>query len=313
VFLFGSRPETSIMTKSPAVFFAAIVAATSLFSAPAWTPSTWNGERAFVLETPAWRAVVSVERARLVQFNATGRETSFVFAPPTKDNPIGWGGHRVWLGPQTTWRAIWPPPDAWEKHAAENANADGARLQLQIADAGDGWPRLTRVYELVGKKLACRVLVAAGGTRDAQIIQIFQAPPPRDLVLRRKKPDATFPLGFALLPPVANRSRALPATTWPAQAQATATADGARLHQTDQAEKLGFPPQDIVAVFDEASGLRVARDITRGVEAGAPDAGFYSQVYLGEARTPVIELEQLSPLFKAGEAAEFSVMLDVAP
>ena len=142
---------------------ALFICAGSIGAEETWQSVRWHDEQAYELETTPWRAIVSVERGRLVHFGPARSEINFVFAPATKDAPDGWGGHRVWLGPQVTWKNIWPPPDAWEKSAPEKVASTGSRLELTLPGAGDGWPRISRVYELVDGKLACRVLVAAGG------------------------------------------------------------------------------------------------------------------------------------------------------
>ena len=85
-----------------------------------WQPLSWNGERAFAAESHGWRAVVSVERARLVYFGAVGAEHNLLFAPATRTGPHGWGGHRLWLGPQSLWN--WPPPAAWESSPARSVS-----------------------------------------------------------------------------------------------------------------------------------------------------------------------------------------------
>ena len=140
------------------------------------------------------------------------------------------------------------------------------------------------------------------------MIQILQTPPPTDLTVP-VQPSAAHPRGFVLLPPVAGRREAVAAFELPAQIEAGAGT--VRLHQGDQPEKAGFLPQQLNAAFG-TTWLHVGRGPIAGDVVGAPDFGFYSQVYLGEARTPVIELEQLSPLFRAGEAAEFTMLLDVS-
>jgi hypothetical protein len=74
------------------------------------------------------------------------------------------------------------------------------------------------------------------------------------------------------------------------------------------AEKLGFVPQ---ALRGELNGrvLLVEKGHFTGSPAGEPDAGFLTQVYLG-SRDPFVELEQLSPLCRAGETAIFEVVIE---
>lgn len=284
------------------VFGSATVAA-----ADVWSPVRWNGEQAYVATTATLKAIVSIERGRLVHLSPADSDDNLLFAPATRNEPTGWGGHRVWLGPQLTWRATWPPPAAWEKSAAEQVRADGARLELAMPDAGDGWPRLTRVYAIVAGRLACGVRVSGGGTRDAQVVQILQTLPKTTVDLR-PAPGAAAPLGFLLAPPISGRTHALVPTA--DTEQMTRTETGVRLRYITKMEKLAFPPQEIVAHSDAVT-LRVARGQTRGTEVGAPDEGFYTQVYLGDNHAPFVELEQLSPLWKAGEPAEFGTIIQL--
>lgn len=288
-------------------FFASPVA-TAAEAAPAhvWTATTWNGENACALETTVWRAVVSVERGRLVEFGLNGGATPLLFAPETRDTPLGWGGHRVWLGPQLTWPAVWPPPPQWESSAAAAVRAEGARLELDAPDAGDGWPRFTRIYELADGKLACRVRIA-GGTRPVQIIQILQTPATTEASFRLHEVDETYPRGFVLLPPLAVRKHAVAAQEIPPQMRLVG-GGAARLRHTGTTGKFGFPAQTIVA----RNGVlvwQIAREPLQVAVVDEPDDGFNSQIWLGGAEVPIVELEQLSPRFAAGAEAEFSIVI----
>ena len=78
-----------------------------------------------------------------------------------------------------------------------------------------------------------------------------------------------------------------------------------------QVVHLAFPPQALVARFP-GFALRVEPGISRGLEAGTPDRGFYTQVCPGDRSMLVIELEQMSPLYRAGESAEFTMWMNLA-
>jgi hypothetical protein len=276
--------------------------------AATWVPLHWYGEEAYRLQTSAWRAVVSVERGRLVAFGPIDDEISYVASPHTRDEPIGWGGHRVWLGPQKTWRAFWPPPDAWEKSAAEKVTVNGARLELLVPDAGEGWPRFTRVYEPDGDRLACRIMVAAGGNRDVQVMQILQTRPADDLPVPIIA-STDIPLGCLLLPPFRDRATELPLTDLPEYM--TRDHDGLHVRRARTLDKIAFPPQELAPRY-HGHVMHVLRGASRGPEVGAPDRGFYTQICPGDADTPIIELEQMSPLYRAGEAAEFTMEIDLS-
>lgn len=272
-----------------------------------WEPAIWRGERAYALATATWRAVVSVERGRLVHFGPVEAPAgNLLFESATRDDPFSWGGHRVWLGPQSLWG--WPPPPAWERAAAEHVTATGDRLELLVPEAGAGYPRFSRIYEPEGDRLACRIAVAAGGMRAVQVMQILQTGPATvvDLVAG---PSAEWPRGYCR---VGGSSGPLMAPNLPRPAGATEQGCAVRLAYTGRSEKLAFPPQTLVATVCDRR-LELGFGECRGPVAGTPDAGFFTQVYLGEPESPVVELEQLSPRWAAGSAGEFSIHLGLTP
>ena len=267
-----------------------------------WQPLTWLNEKSLVSESHGWKAIVSLERGRLMHFGPADREINLLLAPPTRANPNIWGGHRVWLGPQSTWSKIWPPPKEWEVSGPESfTNQDGA-LRLLMSDTHDGWPRLTRTYHWVGAKLICGVEVS-GGKRPAQVVQIFQVPA-MTVVAIQAQPAEGFPAGYVRLPSKVSRF----ATEFTQPAQVTRTGDDLTLHCSGAVEKLGFFPQPLTGRAGDYS-LAVSRDGQIGTVIAGPDQGLYTQVYLGGDEN-LIELEQLSPLFSAGEPASFTVVLE---
>jgi hypothetical protein len=267
----------------------------------AWQPATWNGERSLVSVSGGWKAIVSLERSRLIYFGPDGRETNLLLAPPTRANRNIFGGHRLWLGPQSTWSKIWPPPEAWEYRAPDSFVQDDGVLKLSMPDAGDGWPRLTRTYRWESGKLVCGAELA-GGSRPAQIIQIFQVPV-TTIVLADAHPEKEFPGGYVELPSGAGPF----AANFSPPTHVTRQGDALSLHHTEAIAKLGFRPQTLASRQGDFV-LRVERGGCDGTLAGEPDRGFFTQVYLG-GREPLIELEQLSPLFAAGQPARFEVAL----
>ena len=291
---------------------AACVAHVAVKAAPpepvvsAWSGTTWHGERAYELVTAQWRAIVSVERGRLVHFApAEAGARNLMLETVTRSDRMGWSGHRVWLGPQSLW--VWPPPEAWEGAAAERVSVNGNRLELLMPDAGGGYPRLTRIYEPDGERLACRVAIV-GGTRAVQVMQILQMP--RETTAELKPaPSAQWPRGYFRVGGAVGPNMQ-PDLPLPAGVQETP--GGVRVGYAGQSDKLAFPPQTLVA---RAGGrtFTMACGESRGVEFAAPDAGFYTQVYIGHPDAPIVELEQLSPQWKAGESAEFSVYLAFVP
>jgi hypothetical protein len=274
-------------------------------SSPRWTPATWNGEAAFVLATPRWKAVVSVDRGRLVVFQPTVENVNVLYAPPDAKGRFGWGGHRVWLGPQADWPGGWPPPDAWEASAAESVKAGGGRLELTVPPAPGGWPRLTRIYEWSEGRLICRVR-ASGGSRPAQIIQIFQTPP-KTRVRAWAQPSDRWPRGFVSL---RLGGRGEPPADFSIPPQVRINGNQLMLHYTGAWVKLGFRPQELQAA-NGTVGFAIGAPQFSGRSAGTPDAGFFTQVYLGDPASPVVELEQLSPLIAPGGTAELAVSLEL--
>ena len=271
-----------------------------------WTVTTWNGERAFAIVTTDWRAIVSVERGRLVHFGPAEPDAgNLLLEVPTRDDERGWAGHRVWLGPQELWG--WPPPAAWESSAAADVKVVGDRLELVMPETGQGYPPLTRIYEIAGKRLACRVAVAAGGTKAVQVIQILP-PPPETKVELRTAPSAQGPRGYFR---VSEFSGPRFQPDFPRPEGIEEVPGGVVLSVASKADKLAFPPQTLVARIG-AYRLSLAFGECRGPEAATPDDGFYTQVYTGHPSFPVVELEQFSPQWQAGAAGEFTMYVSLS-
>jgi hypothetical protein len=278
--------------------------ATAAASAADWSPAVWHGERAFSSQAQGWKAIVSIERGRLIYFGRAAGDTNLLRAPATRDRPFDWGGHRLWLGPQYTWPGGWPPPVAWEKSAAESAAVTGGRLQLVVPDAGGGWPRIVREYYWRDGQLHCAARIH-GGTRPAQVIHIVQLPPTAEVEVRAT-PKAAIPNGYVVL---AIGTPTPPKKIFTPPPHVSGPAEKLKLQYLDRVEKLGFLPQTLVARIG-GWGLRVGRGATEGRAVTTPDEGFVTQVYLGNDSTPVIELEQLSPTWAAGTDACFELTLE---
>ena len=269
----------------------------------AWAPTIWEGENAFAATSEQWLAIVSVDRARLVYLGDRKMLHNLLFAPGSRDTRDGWGGHRLWLGPQTTWAHGWPPPDAWEKSKAESVEAHGGRLELRLPDAGDGWPRLARVYEWKEGRLHCDA-VSSGGTRPAQLIHIVQIPSSSEVEVRAT-PRSSLPMGYAQIH--LGRSPS-PQPVFAVLPQVSERAGLLLLRPAVDAEKLGFEAQPLLARIG-GSHLRVERGMGAGVALSTPDDGLVTQVYFGQSATPFMELEQLSSLLQPGGEAHFEIIL----
>jgi hypothetical protein len=282
-----------------------------LLAAPAWVSAkdaiwqttTWQQERAMGSTVDGWRAVVSLDRARLVHFGPAATGENLLFAPATREHPNGWGGHRVWLGPQANWSQGWPPPGAWEQSAAEAATATGTILELTLPPAGDGWPSFRRVYRWEHGRLVCAVHLRDDGSRDAQVIQILQMPT-ATRVEAQIAPSPSWPSGYMGL--IAGNRRSPGALSEP---PLHATVDGKtmRLRHIGVVEKLGFRPHALRGRVGPRTVV-VGRGQSAGHSLGEPDRGFFTQVYLG-GHEPFVELEQLSPLYQAGREAVFEMVI----
>lgn len=284
---------------------AALAVGVAAESRAAWTTTTWNGESAREAVAGPWRAVVSIERARLMYFGPAERDENLLLAPPTRANRNLLGGHRLWLGPQVEWPKIWPPPEAWEYEQPESVEEQNGQLRLRLRDAGGGWPRLTRTYEWKDGRLVCGA-ESRGGTHAAQFVQILQVPPDTAVVLQaQREPD--FPAGYAQL-----AAGGLPFTgAFTPHPHVQREGDTLTLRLAPAILKVGARPQTIVA---QRPGYRlsVARGAVIGRVVDAPDQGFFTQIYLG-GRESFIELEQLSPRFAAGKDARFEIEVSAEP
>jgi hypothetical protein len=284
-------------------FFAFCLVAQAAGTTTGWQPTNWQGERALVSVSHGWKAIVSLERGRLMFFGPAGRDLNLVLAPPARDNSSTWGGHRLWLGPQATWAKTWPPPKVWESSGPESYTTDGDVLRMPMADAGDGWPRLSRTYHWEGARLVCGAELH-GGRRSAQFVHIIQVP--NDTVVETfPQPDPVAPRGYVLLP---STSTPRHMTEFPPPAQVVPRDSGLTLRNQGGILKAGFRPQTLTGRIGALS-LRVSRGIQTGQVVAEPDQGFFTQVYLG-GKEPFIELEQLSPAFAPDTPASFAIVLE---
>lgn len=267
-----------------------------------WQPASWQGEPALVSVAGAWKAVVSIPRARLVYFGPVAGEPNLLFSTPTLEDPAGWAGHRLWLGPQKDWSVVWPPPPAWEQSAAASVAETAGTLELVLFPAGDGWPELTRTYAWSASGLVCGARLH-GGAREAQVIHIVQVPQ-RARISAAAYPHAGCSAGYVRLPSAAGPF----ARTFDPPPHVARRGDALELQHLGVVEKLGFGPQPLSARI-EGYALHVSRGPESGRALAAPDEGFYSQVYLGRPDEPFIELEQLTPTWSPQSPARASIVL----
>ena len=274
-----------------------------LARADEWRETLWQGEPAWTSSAGGWRAVVSRTRARLMHFGPEHSEVNLLHAPPAPTNHDSLGGHRLWLGPQAQWPGgDWPPPAAWEyREPAAVAVVDGV-LRLTMLATHDDWPQLTRSYHWDGAVLVCGAAIS-GGHRPVQIVQIFQVPTATKTSVT-VHPEQPFPRGYVRLFP----SDGLPATPFPLPVQAALAGATLTLSHSGTIGKYGFRPQPLIGSLDGCL-LTVDRGALTGEIVGQPDEGFHTQVYLSNRQESFVELEQLTPLFAAGQPANFEVRL----
>ncbi len=270
-----------------------------------WRETEWSGERAYASTSGTYEAVVSVARARLIFFGPAGGD-NLLYVPPDLSNRAEWGGHRVWLGPQSEWSRNWPPPSAWEASAAERVDVEGGRLELLMPSTGDEWPRLRRIYRWEDGELRCDARID-GGRRAAQIIHVVQVLANAEVSVRTE-PSTEEPRGYVQL----HLGRGdHPIKTFPEPPHVQAEGSRLTLRHVGKMEKLGFRQQPLTARIG-AETVRVKVGVSSGRVESTPDEGFVTQVYLSGARAPLIELEQLSPLFARDQEASFEVVLGPA-
>ncbi len=271
---------------------------------PTWQRVQWQGEDALTSTSQGWKAIVSLTRARLVHFGPADHEINLLFETPDRENPAGWGGHRLWLGQQKEWVKIWPPPVSWESSAAARVTERAGQLRLELSPVDGGWPDLVRTYQWQGDTLVCGAEFH-GGSRPAQFISIFQVPRTAE-ILMRADPGLDLPNGYVQLPSGAGPfARKFTETD---HVERSATGQIVRLRHLGRIAKLGFEPQTIIAHI-AGYKLSVARGPETGERIGEPDEGFHAQVYLGREDEPFIELEQLTSLWAGGKSASASVLL----
>lgn len=268
-------------------------------SAAEWTPVLWHGENAWQSTSQGWVATVSQERSRLVAITRAGAQRNLLYEAPR--DGISWGGHRCWLGPQSDWHPVWPPPRDWESSAAARVKASGPLLTVAHPHTDPQYPALTRTYEWRDGVLHCRLSWQGGRFYGIHVVQL-----PRDAVVTVRR-DATpaLPLGYALVP-IYRRPGTL--TDVPiARAVSRIDGDTITLRHADHTEKAAFFPQTILARIGKYR-LQMERGEQSGFSSSSPDMGLLTQVFLGDRLNPFIEIEQLSPCAK-GRAVSTEVLL----
>jgi hypothetical protein len=275
-----------------------LLALSAASAAAGWRPLDTDA-RVHQATLSGWTLTVDASRARLTSLVPPGG------APD--DNILLGGGHRVWLGPQSEWPVFWPPPKDWEDGAAASVTLsdDATTLTLVLPRTDPRQPALTRRYVLKPDALllvaAWRIDESTTPRASRQAIHILQTRPDTAAFLT-PRPTPEAPLGHGLLAlavrPGTLLDRPIPTGFLAPLTPACPAPDLLRLAGTGEEEKIGVPPQPLVARFAGGHGLRLLPALHDGVEDATlppPEAGLFTQVYFGATAWAMTELEQLSP------------------
>ena len=238
-----------------------------------------------------WRAEVEEARGRLTFLGRAGGRNLLLRHTGAPD-PLKFGGHRVWLGPQDEWSHFWPPPANWEMMPAEGVSLRGSSELEVRSPKGPGTDEsIRRRYRWSAPGvLACTVSWTELVPSHRQAINVFQLSENTE-VIATPVPSPAAPMGYVQLP-ISGRSATRYVFAPPPQAETRESRLLLRRQPTE--EKLGFPLQPLTARWKDAE-LTLVQGKVHGVPVSSPGADYPSHVYLGGDAWPVLEIEQLSP------------------
>ncbi len=264
-----------------------------------WEKSVWNDE-------PAWKsihqgvcAIISESRSRLVYLGAIDGYTNLLNAPlplvmPDRKNPApNLGGHRFWLGRQHQW--VWPPPADWEHSAAESIVVRGGVLVLTHPNTLKAHPAITREYSWEGRRLRCTARWRDDG-KPRFGLHVVAVDAPATITARIRKTHAA-PEGLVAARMVDPEGPIqLPHPSISIDGECATVRTGIKV------AKLGFPSQPLVTGRAGGWRLCVAPGTSTVATSEAPDHGYLSQLWVGDASHDIAELEQITPVLK-GDAS----------
>jgi hypothetical protein len=258
-----------------------------------------------------WRAEIEPHRGRL-SFLGLVSGPNLLNRPPGPPDVLQFGGHRIWLGPQTEWPVMWPPPSVWEmKPAARVQLRDDGILELQTGDGGEKAPLLTRTYHWKSEGwLVCGVSWLETRPEGRQSIQILQIDRQAEVVALPGS-FAAAPRGYVRMPITKRKTTE---REFPVPSHVRVEGDAVIMRLESEEEKLGFPVQPLLTRWKDVE-LRLHPGRWQGAEAGDPDEGFRAHVYLGSKDWPVLEIEQLSPRLRPsapGTAVSHTVEIELS-
>lgn len=285
------RPKSTLLRIAFAICLA--LSATLDVDAGNWryTPGNDGVSSVWTAESGNWRAEVDPLRGRLSYLGPKDGPNLLnrpVISPKSPD----FGGHRVWLGPQSDWKPFWPPPPNWETQPAALVRLRSRdRLEL-VSPRGPGKAvAIRRTYRWKGNGVfECEVSWEEKTKQGRQAMQIFQLA--HGAVLEaRPTPTTEAPHGYVRLP---IGTRLTTEKHFKEPEQVTRGGNRLLLRRKSKEEKLGFPVQMLIARWPKFE-LRLKPGSHFGRTTGEPDGGYNSQIYLGSDAVPLIEMEQLSP------------------
>jgi hypothetical protein len=262
---------------------------------PGWVRTEWRGEEAWTATRGAVRAVVTGERSRLIYLGPADGSLNLLNAPyprtpatPVDPSP-NQGGHRFWLGPQERWK--WPPPSEWEYSPAAAVRADGAVLTVTLQHRDASYPAITREYAWEGGRLRCTARWKDDG-RPYFGIHIVPVDVPFSVAARLER-SAAAPAG-AVAAQIVGPAPAL------ALPQPAISVDGgwATVSSGISQVKVAFSRQPLTIARPRGWTLSVQPGPSEGEDAGSPDHGYLSQVWVGPGKYNLAELEQLTPYLR---------------
>lgn len=256
-----------------------------------------------------WRAEVDPLRGRLTFLGTVGGDNLLLY-PPGPPSDLEFGGHRIWLGPQSEWPTAWPAPKNWESQPAASVRViRGGALEVLSPEARD-FPSIRRTYHWSRSGLLiCKSSWNEHQLRGRQAIHILQMAEGMTLTAKANK-TAKVPRGFVKLP-ISNRPEIQTHFKSPPHVNRSGNQLEFRRWKTE--EKFGFSVQTLIA-SRPGEELRLHPGKHRGIVTGYPDHGFLTQIYLGSDQWPVTEIEQLSPRLapkKPGGTVEYSVAMEL--
>ena len=282
----------------------ALAASTSSAPNTVWTETQFLGSRAWQSLNGKQLAIVSEQRCRLLYLGAADGTLNLLSAPtqPPAQNSSNmapnWGGHRFWLGPQQRW--VWPPKSEWEFAAAASVHTEGSVLYLTHPAGDKDYPVLTRAYAWEGSRLRCTVSWKDDG-RAYYGMHVMAIDAPAE-IHAKLAPSAATPEGAVLV-----RMTGFDTSGVLSHPAATKAGDELILRSgTSHSAKVGLIPQTLRCPRPHAWTLLLHAGPSSGVPIGSSDAGFLTQVWVGQPHVNFAELEQLSPILLGDDSGTCS-------